>query len=516
MPAGCESGPPFLFRFAVAALNNPEKPSDTSPDAPQPLSLTEAIVPIAALIGLIGLSYFLFGDAGAGGPNQVALVIATMIAVAIARRRGHGLKSLSDAAVASVGTGIGAIFILFGVGALIGTWAMSGTLAAMVYYGLQLLSPNYFYVTVAAICAIVSFSLGSSWTVVGTIGVGFMGIAASMDLNPAITAAAIISGAYFGDTSSPLSDSANLAAAAADVDLYKHVKVAIFTSALSLAIALAVFSLFGQSGQFDAGAKLAQIERSFHISLWLFLPLVVVIGLAAFKVPPFTSIFIGALTGGVLAVCVAPERVVDFAHRVGNADLPAWLAMIKGVWLALASGYVANTGYPPLDMLATRGGMASMLSTVWLIITALAFGGVIERAGVLERLITPLTQKLRSAGSVVATTVGAVVATNIATADQYIAIVLPGRMLKKAFEKMSLAPVMLSRTIGAAGTPTSALIPWNSCGAYMSATLGVATFSYLPYAVFNFASPLIAVALGFLWVQKSADDPPAMASPASR
>lgn len=483
----------------MAVLTNAEK----SPEAPQPLTLTEAIIPVACLIGMIGLSFYLFGDAGSKGPNQIALVVATMVAVAIARRRGHTLKSLSEAAVASVGSGIGAIFILFGVGALIGTWAMSGTLAAMVYYGLQLLSPHYFYLTVAAICAIVSFCLGSSWTVVGTIGVGFMGISASMDLNPAITAAAIISGAYFGDTSSPLSDSANLAAAAAGVDLYDHIKVAIFTSAVSLAIALAVFALFGQPGEFESTAKLAQIERSFNISLWLFLPLVVVIGLAVFKVPPFTSIFIGALVGGLMAVIVAPERVIDFARRVGQADLPSWLALIKGVWLALASGYVANTGYAPLDTLATRGGMESMLSTVWLIITALAFGGVVERAGVLERLIAPLTRALKSAGSVVASTVGAVVATNIATADQYIAIVLPGRMLKQAYEKLNLAPVMLSRTIGAAGTPTSALIPWNSCGAYMSATLGVATFSYLPYAVFNFVSPLLAIALGYLWVKKS-------------
>ncbi|HPU16852.1 MAG TPA: Na+/H+ antiporter NhaC family protein, partial [Polymorphobacter sp.] len=189
-------------------------------DLPQPLTLLEAAIPVVALIALVGLSYFLFGDAGAGGPNQVALVIATMIAVFIGWRRGHAVEALGKAASDSVSTGIGAIFILFAVGALIGTWALSGTLVAMVYYGLQLLSPNYFYFTACAISAVVAFSIGSSWTVAGTIGVGFMGIAASMDLNPAVAAGAIISGAYFGDKSSPLSDSANLSAAAAGVPLY--------------------------------------------------------------------------------------------------------------------------------------------------------------------------------------------------------------------------------------------------------------------------------------------------------
>ena len=211
------------------------------PKQPEPLSLLEAAIPVVALIALVGLSYFLFGDGGAGGPNQVALVVATMIAVFIGWRRGHDVEALGKAASDSVATGIGAIFILFAVGALIGTWALSGTLVAMVYYGLQLLSPNYFYFTACAISAVVAFSIGSSWTVVGTIGVGFMGIAVSMELNPAIAAGAIISGAYFGDKSSPLSDSANLSAAAAGVPLYTHIRETLLTSIASLAISLTVF-----------------------------------------------------------------------------------------------------------------------------------------------------------------------------------------------------------------------------------------------------------------------------------
>ena len=465
-----------------------------SPDSAPPLSLAEAIIPVAALILLVGLSYFLFGDAGAAGPNQVALVGATMIAVLIGRRRGHSLESLGKAASDSVATGIGAIFILFAVGALIGTWALSGTLVAMVYYGLQLLSPNYFYVTACAISAIVALSIGSSWTVVGTIGVGLMGIAVSMDLNPAIAAGAVISGAYFGDKSSPLSDSANLAAAAAGVELYQHIRETLLTSAVALAISLAVFFALGQPGDYDATDKMAAIRGAFHISPVLFAPLVVVIVLAVFRVPAFTAIFLGALAGGVLAVFVAPERVIAFADA---GTLPAPVALLKGVWLAMASGYTSTSGFEPMDALASRGGMDSMLNTIWLIVTALAFGGVVEKAGVLDRLITPIIEKAKSDGALVASLASSIVATNIVTADQYIAIVLPGRMFRGAFQKRGLAPVVLSRAVGDTATPSSALIPWNSCGAYMAATLGVATWSYAPFAVFSMASPLITVAFAY-------------------
>jgi len=474
-------------------------------EQPQPLSLLEAIIPVASLLLLVGLSFFLFGDAGSAGPNQVALTVATLIAVFIGWRRGHSLDALREAAVASVGSGIGAIFILFAVGALIGTWAMSGTLVAMVYYGLQLLNPNYFYVTTVLICAVVSASIGSSWTVVGTIGIGLMGISANMDLNPAITAAAVISGAYFGDTTSPLSDSANLAAAAAGVGLYQHMRETALTATLALIIALAVFWALGRPGDFDASASLAELNQAFHISLVLFVPLILVVGLALFKFPPFTAIFFGALAGGVLAVLVAPERVIAYADAAHS--VPGWLALLKGVWLALADGYVSRTGYAELDVLVSRGGMASMLNTVWLIITALAFGGVVEAAGVLERLITPVIEIAKSAGALVGALVGAIFVTNIITADQYIAIVLPGRMFKGAFARRGLDPVVLSRSVGAAATPTGAIVPWNSCGAYMAATLGVATFSYLPYAVFNFASPLLAIAFAYAGIRMLRSNP---------
>jgi len=476
-------------------------------DQPQPLTLVEALIPVASLIVLISLAYFLFGDASASGPTQVALVVATMIAVFIAWRRGHSFAALHAAAVESVSSGIGAIFILLAVGALIGTWAMSGTLIAMVYYGMQLLSPAYFYATAALICAIVSFCIGSSWTVVGTIGIGLMGISLNVGMDPAITAGAVISGAYFGDTVSPLSDSANLAAATAGVDLYVHIREMALTSAMALAVALVVFWALGQPAEFDASGKVDAIRSAFDMSLLLFIPLVVVVVLALLKLPPFTTIFIGALVAGVLAAVVAPERVMAFA---GRDELPTWLALLKGVWLALARGYTSTTGFPDIDQLLSRGGMASMLNTIWLVVTALAFGGVVEKAGVLEKLISPIIAAVKSTGVLIASMVGAVFATNVVTADQYIAIVLPGRMFKTAFGERGFAPVVLSRTVGGAATPTSAIVPWNSCGAYMAATLGVATLSYAPYAIFSIASPLLVIALAFVGfrMQRIAAPPP--------
>jgi NhaC family Na+:H+ antiporter len=472
--------------------------AEASPSPTRPLTMTEAAIPIVALIVLVGLSFYLFGDAGAKGPNQVALVLAAMIALVIGRRAGYTLDQLREAAIASVGTGVGAIFILFAVGALTGAWAMSGTLMAMVYYGLQILSPNYFYMTTALICGIVAFSIGSSWTVAATIGIGLVGISINMELSPAVTAGAVISGAYFGDKSSPLSDTANLAAAVGGANLYQHLREVLWTSIPAFAITLLIFLFLGSPGDFDASEKLDSIRKTFDVSLLHFLPLVVVVALAALRFPPFTTIMTGALAGALLAAFTAPERVIAFAADPGLATP---LALLKGAWLALASGYTSTTGYEAIDLLASRGGMERMLDTIWLIIVALAFGGVVEKAGVIERLIAPVLAAVKSNGGLVAATVGSTVATNVVTADQYIAIVLPGRMFKGAYQKRGLAPVVLSRSLGDSATVTSALIPWNSCGAFMAATLGVATVAYAPFTFFNVLSPLISVALAFFGIR---------------
>ena len=465
---------------------------------PGRLSLVEALIPLIVLVGLIGLSFYLFGGASAGGPNQLALIVASMVAAFVGWRRGYRLDALSEAAVASVASGVGAIFILFAVGALIGTWAMSGTLIAMVYDGLQLLSPDFFYMTSALICGVIAFSIGSSWTVVATVGIGLMGIARTVGLDPSITAGAIVSGAYFGDKCSPLSDSVNLAVAASGADLYTHLREILWTTIPALVVTLGLFLLLGQRGDFDASTKTAAIQAAFEVSPVLFLPMALVVVLALLKMPPFSTIFLGALAGGVLATIVAPDRVIAFANEDG---LHTGLSLFKGVWLALGSGYVSHTGDAGLDALLSRGGMASMLQTIWLIVAALAFGGVVEKVGVIERLIAPVIAIAKSTGAVITALVGSIVVTNVVAADQYIAIVLPGRMFKTAFRDRGLAPEVLSRAVGDTATVTSALIPWNSCGAFMAATLGVSTAAFAPYAFFNVLSPLFTIALGFAGVR---------------
>lgn len=468
---------------------------DDPREAAAPLGLSAALAPVLALVALVALSFYLFGDAGAAGPSQIAIVCAALVGVLVGRLHGHSLDGLRDAAVRSVSSGIPALFILFAVGSLIGTWAMSGTLVAMVYYGLLILSPDYFYMTSCILCGLVAATIGSSWTVIGTLGIGLVGIAQQMDLSPAVTAGAVVSGAYFGDKTSPLSDSVNLAAAATGAGLYDHLRETLWTSIPTLALSLVLFALLGAPGDFDATDEIAAIGRSFTITPLLFLPLALVFVLALLKWPPFTTIFLGALAGALLAVVVAPERVAALA---ADPSLPLPFALLKGVWLALATGYVSATGEPEIDQLLTRGGMASMLGTIWLIITALAFGGVVEKIGVLERLISPLVRAIRSTGVLVAAVVGTVVGTNIVAADQYIAIVLPGRMFQRAFAERGYAPVVLSRAIGDTGTVTSAIVPWNSCGAFVAGTLGVPTLKLAPFAFFSLLSPIVTIAFAVL------------------
>ena len=458
-------------------------------------SLLDAAIPCIALIILLGLSYFLFGNDASSGPNQIALLFCSIIAAGIAYKNGMLWNDIRQAVVDGIAIGLPAIMILLAVGALIGTWALSGTIISMVYYGLKLLSPAYFYATTALVCAIVAFSIGSSWTVAGTIGIGLMGVGASMNLSPAITAGAVISGAYFGDKASPLSDTVNLATATAGSQIYDHIRESLWTSIPSLAIAIILFGFMSTAGEFDATQLLSRIESKVTVTVLAFLPLLIVLVLSVLRFPPFTTIFIGALAGAVLAILQAPEAVVAFAAA---PDLPYALALLKGAWSALATGYVANTGVAALDEILTRGGMSSMMTTVWLIITALSFGAVVERAGLLNRLIDPLVERVKSVAGLVATTVATAIGINIMASDQYIAIALPGRLFAPAFSKRGLEPAMLSRVVGDSATVTSPLIPWNSCGAYMAAALGVPTMLYAGFCFFNILNPLFTILLSVI------------------
>lgn len=473
-------------------------------------SLIDALIPVSALIGLLALSYYLFGDLASQGPNQIALLFCGLIAAGIAYKNGMNWAALRQATVDGVTSGLTAIFILLAVGALIGTWAMSGTIIAMVYYGLEVLSPHYFYASSAIICAVVALSIGSSWTVAGTIGIGLMGIAANMGLSPAITAGAVISGAYFGDKASPLSDTVNLATASAGSELFEHIRETLWTSVPSLLLAVLLFALLGAPSDFDPAETLATIERHHDVTPWAFVPLAFVFALAVMRFPPFVTIFCGALLGGVMAVVLNPDLVIAFA---ADPTLAAPLAALKGVWKALASGYVATTGAPDIDSLLSRGGMESMLGTIWLIMTALAFGAVVEHAGLLARLVNPILHRARSVGGLVASVVASCIGANIVTSDQYIAIVLPGRMFRAEFARRGLAPVVLSRAVGDSATVTSPLVPWNSCGAYMAATLGVPVLSFAGFAFFCIVNPLITIliaVIGFRMIKTPGATPPGL------
>lgn len=453
-------------------------------------SLVDALIPCIALIALLALSYLLFGDGASSGPNQVALLFCGLIAAGIAYKNGLSWTGIRQAVVEGISAGLPAMLILLAVGSLIGAWALSGTIISMVYYGLKLLSPHYFYATTALVCAVVAFGIGSSWTVAGTIGIGLMGVAGHMGLSPAITAGAIISGAYFGDKASPLSDTVNLAAATTGSEIYAHIRESLWTSAPALAISVLIFGILGERADFDASSLLMAIEGKMNVSLWAFLPLVLVFSLSIGRVSPFVAIFSGALAGALLAVIQDPAAVITFA---ANPDLSAPLALLKGTWAALATGYSVETGDKAIDVILSRGGMSSMMNTVWLIMTALGFGAVVEHAGLLNRLIDPVVARTKSRAGLVSTVAGTAVFSNIITSDQYISIALPGRIFQQAFRDRGLAPVMLSRVIGDTATVTSPLVPWNSCGAYMASALGVSTASYAGFCFFNMLNPLFTI-----------------------
>ena len=471
--------------------------SSTRHDNPE-LTLPLALTPIVFLVTLLAGSVYLFGADSSYGANQIALVLATSVAALVGRKVGVPWKKAQEGIINGIAIGLGPTLILLAVGMLIGTWILAGTVPAMIYYGVQILNPSIFYAASAMICAIIAISIGSSWTVAGTLGIGLMGIAGSFDLSPAITAGAIISGAYFGDKLSPMSDTTNLASAATSVDLFDHIRHMLWTTVPSFIIALIIFLIIGGSG----GATPAEIEAlktglqsEFNIGVHLLLPLLLMLGLVYKKFPAYPAIIVSALAGAVLAVIFQPETVAKLAGDTGDLSRP--FVILKGIWISLFDGYTSNSGNEFLDALLSKGGMSSMLNTVWLIMVALGFGGVLEHTGILTYLLKLALKGVTSTGSLITTTVFTCIGTNILAADQFIAVALPGRMYKEEFERRGLSRLNLSRTLEDSATLTSALIPWNTCGAYMSATLGVATFSYAPFAFFNYLCPIIAVIYGF-------------------
>jgi NhaC family Na+:H+ antiporter len=476
---------------------NPPFPAG-HPELREP-SLLDALIPIIALVVMLSMSVFLYGSDTNGGGSQVALLMAAMIAALVAIKNGHRWPAIQEAIVQGISTAMGAILILLAVGALIGTWMLAGTVPTMIAYGVKLLNPSYFYLAACLICTVASVSIGSSWTVAGTLGVGLIGVSQALNLPLEITAGAVVSGAYFGDKMSPLSDTTNLAPAVAGSELFTHIQHMAWTTLPSYALALVLFLIIGLQSEISPdGAvslgSLEHLEESFNLSFWTLLPLIAVFVLAVKKYPAFPTIVFGGLFGGLMAVILQPQQVLAFAAA---PELPAPLAMLKGVWSAFGSGYVADTGNPAIDSLLSRGGMSSMLSTIWLILCALAFGAVMEHAGLLVRLIRSILKAAKSTGALMASVLVTCVGMNIVAADQYLSIVLPGRMYRAESRRRGLKARNLSRALEDAGTLTSPLVPWNTCGAFMASTLGVATLAYLPYALFNLINPVVSLIYGF-------------------
>ena len=460
-----------------------------------------ALLPIIVLIVLLAYNVFLYGDNSLGGANQLALLFAATTASMIGVKFGSKWNTILNGVSKSISSTTPSLIILLLIGALAGTWLLSGIVPAMIYYGLQILNPKIFLFATAVITAIVSLATGSSWSTIATIGIALLGIGQALGLPIGLIGGAIISGAYFGDKMSPLSDTTNLAPAMVGTDLFTHIRYMMYTTIPSFAITLIIFLVIGvtyiTSGEQDINELLLAISNSFNVSGWLFLVPILVIALIIKKTPAIPALLTGTLLGGIFAVIFQPEVVMS----ITNADTLNFSSAYMAVINAMGSDIAINTDNEMINNLLSTSGMAGMLNTIWLIICAMIFGGVMESAGLLRRVAEPIIKYAESTGSLIATTVGTCVFFNITASDQYLSIVVPGRMFTDTYKEKGLAPENLSRTLEDSGTVTSVLVPWNTCGATQSAILGVATFAYLPFCFFNLISPLMTIAYGYFGIK---------------
>jgi len=456
-------------------------------------SLFDALWPVLFLVISLYFSLRFFGEDSSYGPNQIALLLAACVALLVGVKNGHSWISLERGVYKGMSIIFAPCFILLAVGIMIAAWITGGVVPSMIYFGLKLMNPGIFYAATCLICAIVSLSIGSSWTTAASIGVAMIGTAVGLGLSPAICAGAIISGAYFGDKMSPLSDTTNLAPAVAGVDLFSHIRHMAWTGVPSLFISLVIFTLIGLSAETapagtDLDVTLATLEANYTIGWYLMLPLVALFILAWNKVPPLPAILLAALMGVVCALAFQDTIQAEEGS----------LALFASLWEILFAGYTADTGDAILDDLLSGGGAANMLNTIWLIMCAVFFGGTMEETGLLSKLLREVLKRARSSAAIITSTILTCIGTNIIAGDQFISIVLPGRMYKVAFRQLGLAPVNLSRAIEDSATVTSALIPWNTCGAFMAASLGVPTLVYLPFCFFNLSMPVISALYGII------------------
>ncbi len=556
-------------------------PEELTPAFVSSIPLWKAMIPLTALIALLAVAVAVYGDTATEGANQISLLLAAAVAAVVGMTLGVPFSKMMEGIKTSIHSALTAILILLVIGSLIGTWVISGIVPAMIYYGLDILNAKVFLGASVIVCSIVSLASGSSWTTMGTVGVALLGIGHALGIDPAYTAGAVISGAYFGDKVSPLSDTTNLASAMAGTELITHIRYMLYTTVPSLVIATGIFFAIGFSSSSDT--TITQIEALqnvisdyFYISPILFLVPLAVLVMVMMRVDALMALFVGTLLGAAFAVAFQP-KVIDTVSGIvpvaevasneaagadnaaGDLIVPAenersepnknrMLLSLKKAYRAVINTMAGEIAVIPneytsiwkseldeLKLAAAReqlknpeltaeelealpkgqirstsqmieleaklaaakfsesGGMYGMLNTVWLVFCAMSFGGVMEATGLLQRVTQSLLIFARSTWSLIATTATSCLVLNLTASDQYLAIVVPGRMFRKTFEERGLAPQNLSRTLEDAGTVTSVLVPWNTCGAFAGATLGINALEYAPYCFFNWISPLMTI-----------------------
>jgi len=458
-------------------------------------SLWLSLVPVIFLISLLSINVIeVFGDDALSGSNQFILLLSGFLAALIGVWQGVKWDDILKGIEKSISSTTNAILILLMIGALAGAWMISGIVPAMIYYGLQILKPEIFLPAAAIICAMVSLATGSSWSTTATVGIALIGIGKAIGISEAMVAGSVISGAYFGDKISPLSDTTNLAPAMAGTDLFTHIRYMLLTTLPSFIITLIIFIILSfnlkSSGEVNnIQPVLNELDQIFNLSPWLFLVPALVIFLIVKKMPALPAILIGTLAGALFTFIFQGDLLMQMSGDDGLNLGNSFMIIMN----ALTVDMSYDTQHPILSELLGSGGMAGMLGTVWLIISAMVFGGAMEACGFLGTISNALLKLAKGTASLIATTAGTCVFVNISASDQYLAIVVPGRMYADAYQKRGLAPENLSRTLEDSGTVTSVLVPWNTCGAYQSGVLGVGTLAYLPFAFFNLLSPLMTL-----------------------
>ncbi len=457
------------------------------------LNIWEALVPVVILVAMLFYNVYMFGDDALSGSNQFILLLGAAVAAIVGFFNKVSYKQMMEEVARNVKSTTGALLILLMVGSLAGTWLISGIIPTMIYYGLQILNPTIFLAACVIICAIISIATGSSWTTSATVGIALIGIGDTLGISLGMTAGAVISGAYFGDKMSPLSDTTNLAPAMAGGELFSHIKYMTYTTVPTVIITLIVFIIIGFSidttGTPEIDGQLKAIKSAFNISPWLFIVPIMVIGLIIKKTPPLIALLAGTLLGAIAAIIAQPDIVMKIA---GSTEL-TFNSAYMGVMNAMTVDTAVETTSEELNDLFTSGGMYGMLGTIWLIVCAMVFGGVMDAIGALARISKALLSLFDTVFGLFASTALSCIVLNATASDQYLAIVVPGRMYAKAFKDKGLAPENLSRTLEDTGTVTSVLIPYNTCGAYQSGVLGVPVAEYALFAIFNWLSPIMTL-----------------------